>query len=92
MNETPLPPALKVCFAFQGLTLLAGVLLPFRFDHPSWLGLDFDHFLLLLGVYLVTLFVGVIAALANDRPGLVFDQLGFTCAGLLAIFVKDMFF
>ena len=76
----------------QAIALLAGVFLPFGFDHPSWLGLDFGHFLLLLGVYLLVLCIGIIAAFANDRPGLAFDQFGFACAGLLALFVKDMFF
>jgi hypothetical protein len=53
--------------------------LPFGFDHPSSLGLDFRHFLLLLTVYVIALLVGVIAAFARRKFLLAFLQIVVPC-------------
>jgi hypothetical protein len=53
--------------------------LPFGFDHPSSLGLDFGHFLLLLAAYVVALLVGVVAAFMRRKFFLAFLQMAVPC-------------
>jgi hypothetical protein len=51
---------------------------PFGFDHPSSLGLDFDHFALLLLAHVVALIIGVAIAFKTHQYGFAFCQIAVT--------------
>ena len=59
----------------QAVAIALALCMPFGFDHPSSLGLDFGHFLLLLSVYVIALLVGVIAAFMRRKFLLAFLQI-----------------
>jgi hypothetical protein len=61
--------------AAQVALLLAAVLLPFGFDRPSGLGLDFGHLLVLLALYTLVWVRGLWLALALRRFVLAFVQI-----------------
>lgn len=61
--------------AVQVAAFLAALFLPFGFDHPSALGLDFGHLLLLAAVETVALVAGLALALAARRWTLCAFQL-----------------
>ena len=69
---------------FQGLAIAVTFLVPFGFDHPSSLGLDFGHFLLLLFVYALALLVGVIVTGVYHRNSLAVGQIAVAC---LAVYI-----
>jgi hypothetical protein len=64
---------------FQAAAITLAFCLPFGFDHPSSLGLDFGHFLLLLVAYVIALLIGVIAAHVRRKYMLAFIQLATPC-------------
>jgi hypothetical protein len=53
---------LRICLVAQLISILLLAFLPFGFDQPSRLGLDFEHFLLLLGLYACALLPGLVLA------------------------------
>jgi hypothetical protein len=68
-------PFLTGSIVCQGIAITIALSLPFGFDHPSSLGLDFGHFLLILSLYAIALAVGVVIAFATRRFLLAFVQL-----------------
>jgi hypothetical protein len=46
----------------QAFLIVVGLALPFGFDHPSKLGLDFSHLLVLIGLDALAVTGGIIAA------------------------------
>ena len=62
---------LAFLIALQVAALLAPVVLPFGFDHPSSLGLDIDDALLVAAFYVVVLVLGLIFAIRLRRWWLV---------------------
>jgi hypothetical protein len=60
---------------FQTVLVAMALFLPFGFDRPSSIGLDYGHFLLLLSLYVVALVVGVIATFSTRRYLLAISQL-----------------
>lgn len=66
---------LLVLLGVQVALLLAAVLLPFGFDRPSRLGLDFGHLLVLLGVYALVWVSGLVLAIGLRRIGLALVQV-----------------
>src|SRR5665213_102218 len=56
-----------VCTATQFIAAAALVFLPFGFDHPSSIGLDFTALVFVLLAYCVALIAGVIAAALARR-------------------------
>lgn len=58
---------LGLLFGFQLAALLVAAFVPFGFDHPSSWGLDFDHFLGLGVLYLVTWLYGLTLSFSLRR-------------------------
>jgi len=73
---------LALLFAVQVLCVLAATLLPFGFDHPSRLGLDFGHLLALAALYVAVLLAGLVLAARARRWKLLLGELALP--GLLA--------
>jgi hypothetical protein len=71
--------ALEWLLAGQGLFVLVALFVPFGFDHPSSLGLDFGHFLLVLALYLILLVGGLIAAVKRRNWLLLGLQIATPC-------------
>ena len=78
-DEIDQPPRSKWLYAtltVQWLTAAAAILLPFGFDHPSSMGLDFGHYLLtmaLLGSF--TLASLLIAGIGRDAEGVLYGLM-----------------
>jgi hypothetical protein len=70
---------LSFCILVQAISVAAAALLPFGFDKRSWIGLDFEHLLVLLGIYFVAVAIGLIYAAAYGK----WNWLGAQVAGLL---------
>jgi hypothetical protein len=75
IRRSKMRPVLIGSIVFQGFAVAIALFLPFGFDHPSSLGLDFGHFLLVLSLYAVALIVGVVIAFATHRYLLAVIQL-----------------
>ena len=58
---------LIAAIALQAVSVTAIIFLPFGFDHPSSLGLDFDHLVIALGVYAAAFLTGLILSVAQRR-------------------------
>jgi hypothetical protein len=71
---------LALLIALQVAALLAPVVLPFGFDHPSSLGLDSDDALLVAAFYVVVLVLGLMLAIRLRRWWLVSLELALPAA------------
>lgn len=69
---------LVISLVLQGVAILIALFVPFGFDHPSSLGLDFDHFIILFAIHSIVLIIGIVAAMVSQRFGLAFGQLAVT--------------
>ena len=58
---------LSVALLTQALAVAAAVFLPFGFDHPSTLCLDFKHLIALLGVCCFSVLIGIMISIAQRR-------------------------
>src|SRR5687768_12929154 len=71
MEPSPLRarPSLRLSIALlaQAILLLMLVCLPFGFDHPSSLGLDFEDFLWMGGAYGCSLVAGLVLAVLERK-------------------------
>ena len=55
-----------------------GLLLPFGFDRPSSLGLDYSHFLVLFGLFCLVSLLGLVATVSQKAwGGLIVVLVGF---------------
>lgn len=70
--------ALLLCF--QVAALLVAAFVPFGFDHSSSWGLDFGHFLVLAGLYLVALLSGLTMSARRRRWWLLAGELALPAA------------
>jgi hypothetical protein len=76
----------KAILIFQLCALLIALFVPFGFDHPSDLGLDYGHFLLLLGIYSALLLSGIVLSVrAKNLTVLVIQILVPLTVAFLAI-------
>ncbi len=64
-----------IAMVFQVVAAAVALLIPFGFDHPSSLGLDFDHFLWVLVAYSLALLIGVVASSVSKLWGALIMQL-----------------
>jgi hypothetical protein len=71
-------PLLFVAIVCEALTMAALAFLPFGFDHPSELGLDFWHIMLVAAIHVVALLVGIIVAIKAKQPRLAIAQFAAT--------------
>ncbi|NOT31627.1 MAG: hypothetical protein HOP15_14365 [Planctomycetes bacterium] len=62
-----LPRRLLGLLLFQLAALAVALFVPFGFDRPSALGLDFGHLLVLAALYGVAAILGVLAAVGQRR-------------------------
>lgn len=75
-NRKPnIGPGLGICLVAQLIFILLLAFLPFGFDHPSELGLDFGHFLMFLAGYGTVWLCGMILAGVNKQWPWVWVQL-----------------
>jgi len=58
---------LTILVAIQVAAVLVAIFVPFGFDHPSELGLDFGHLLVLATVYGCAFLVGLATSAARRR-------------------------
>lgn len=58
---------LLVALICQAAAIAVAFFVPFGFDKPSSLGLDFGHLLLLLGFYALSLLFGVVIACCDRK-------------------------
>jgi hypothetical protein len=68
--------AVSLLVILQVVLLGALISLPFGFDQRSWLGLDFEHMLLLAAVCILAWVVGTVLAIVMRKWGLFFLQCG----------------
>ncbi|MBI2826370.1 MAG: hypothetical protein HYX69_16965 [Planctomycetia bacterium] len=64
----------SVAIGIQACAALVMAVVPFGFDIPSSLGLDFGHFLLVAAIYLLALAYGTIASIATRQWGALLAQ------------------
>ena len=76
---------LPLLVGVQAAVFLAVVFLPFGFDHPSKLGLDFGHLLLLGALDASALFLGLTLAFATRRWMTCAFQLGLPALFFLLV-------
>lgn len=92
MKDTTSHPVLKVVIALQIVVAMAIVLLPFGFDRPSVLGLDFDDLLAFVALGVGFLLFGVVTALVTHKVSSILDQLGIALLAAIAFIIRDIFF
>lgn len=71
---------------FQLAAVAVALFVPFGFDHPSALGLDFEHFLVLLSLYGLAALLGIIAAARRRRWSALALQLALPAVLALLVF------
>jgi hypothetical protein len=71
---------LKPLLALQVTCALVAVLVPFGFDKPSTLGLDFGHLLALAALYLVAFLSGLVLAARLRRWKVLVGELALPAA------------
>jgi|GEM_PF-2572901 len=76
----------------QIVAIASAVLLPFGFDKRSWLGLDFEHLILLAALYVLTCLAGCIIAAALRKWMLLLLQIGGVTAVLLVLYLLSIDF
>ena len=81
---------LKGSLVFQAIAIAPAFFIPFGFDHPSSLGLDFGHFLLLLITYAIALAAGIVAACAAGRFLCGLAQLVAACVAVFMAFAVGL--
>jgi hypothetical protein len=90
LRSSRAPRWLEAFLAAQALLIVVVLCVPFGFDHPSALGLDFGHLLLVAALYALLLIAGLAAAIQRREWRLLWTQvlapcvvLGLGAAGLL---------
>ena len=74
-------------FVLQALAVAAAVLLPFGFDKRSWLGLDFEHLMLIGAIYILACLLGCAFAATLRKWKLLIVQVGGTLMVLLVLYL-----
>ncbi|HEX5052042.1 MAG TPA: hypothetical protein VFZ65_09740 [Planctomycetota bacterium] len=79
-QQAATPRLLTGLVAMQVLAAAIGAFVPFGFDRPSELGLDFGHLLVLMVVYGTALLLGLLVAAVQRRWAVALLQLALAAA------------